>query len=286
MAKTIERMAETMNFRILHLENPPRRGPVIVSGCAVREEMPPCLVNRPGGTGDRLLMLFYSPVRLRLGSTESMTRGPVLKLWREGAGHWYGNPGETWLHSWIHFHGSEISPLLASAGLEEEFRLEWHDFRLFESYLALVYREITGEFPPDARLLHNHLGSLFLEIARRTGGGTERRIPEPWLELRRSIVSTPERQWDLETLAARMNLSKPAFAARFRKYFGTAPIRCLIDARIELARHLLRDSSLSIKEIGARCGYPDPLQFSRMFRRRAGLPPGACRKSPPGGDIQ
>ena len=68
-------------------------------------------------------------------------------------GELYGNPSSRWNHSWIHFHGSEISPLLASAGLEEEFCLEWHDFRLFESYLALVYREITGEFPPDARLL-------------------------------------------------------------------------------------------------------------------------------------
>lgn len=276
MEETIEQMAETMKFRILRFESPPHRGPVAVSGTGVQEEMPPCLVDRPAGTGDRLLMLFYQPVRLRVGDDETATSGPTLRLWREGAGHWYGNTETRWLHSWIHFHGSDIPALLAAAGLEEEFCIGWRDIRLFESYLSLIYREITGGFTPDSRLLRNHIASLFLEIAR-AGGGSTRRIPEPWLEVRRRIDSAPEQDLDLTRLAATVNLSVPAFSAGFRRYFGTSPIRCLIDGRMELARHLLRGSSLSIKEIGARCGYGDPLHFSRMFRRRTGLSPSAFR---------
>ena len=267
-----------MKFRYLRFETPPRRGPVVVSGTAVQEEMPPCIVNRPGGTGDRLLMLFHQPVRLRLGENEITTETPVLRLWREGAGHFYGQEDGRWMHSWIHFHGSEITSLLTAAGLEEEFCLEWHDFRLFESYLALIYREITGEFAPDVRLLRNHLSSLFLEIARIGGSRCVRHIPEEWLEIRRRIDSAPEQEWDLEKLAATMNRSIPAFAAGFRRYFGASPIRCLIDGRMELARHLLRGSSLSIKEISARCGYRDPLHFSRMFHRRTGMSPASFRE--------
>ncbi len=274
MAKTMKRMAETMKFRTLRFEMPPRRGPVVVSGTGVQEEMPPCMVNRPGGTGDRLLMLFHQPVHLRVGEQEIITTTPVLRLWREGAGHFYGREDVCWIHSWIHFHGSETASLLSAAGLEEEFCLEWHDPGLFESYLALIYREITGEIPPDPRLLRNHLASLFLEIARAAGkNSVPRRIPEPWLELRRRLDSAPEREWNLAELAGMVNLSVPAFAAKFRRYFGTSPIRCLLDGRMELARHLLRGSSLSIKEIGARCGYRDQLHFSRMFRRRTGVPP-------------
>ena len=272
-------MAETMKFRILRFETPPRRGPVVVSGTGVQEEMPPCIVNRPGGTGDRLLMLFHQPVRLRIGAEERLTSGSVLRLWREGAGHFYGQEECRWLHSWIHFHGSEIPSLLAAAGLEEEFCMEWHDIKLFESYLALVYREITGEFTSDARLLRNHISSLFLEIARCGRRGNDvRPVPEQWLEVRRRIGSAPEQELHLAGLAAMVNLSVPAFAAGFRRYFGTSPIRCLIDGRMELARHLLRGSSLSIKEIGARCGYRDPLQFSRMFHRRTGVSPSAFRE--------
>lgn len=277
MAKTMKRMAETMKFRILRFETPPRPGPVVVSGTGVQEEMPPCIVNRPGGTGDRLLMYFHQPVRLRIGQKELVTDAPVLRLWREGAGHFYGNENCSWTHSWIHFHGNEIPSLLAAAGLDEEFCVKWQDARLFESYLALIYREITGEFAPDERLLRNHLASLFLEIARAGGNSSCRNIPEPWLEVRRRIESSPEQNLSLAELAAMVNLSVPAFAAKFRKYFGTSPIRCLLDGRMELARHLLRGSSLSIKEIGERCGYPDPLQFSRMFHRRTGVSPSKFR---------
>ncbi len=274
-----------MKCRFLRFENPPRRGAVIVSGVGVQEELPPCVVDRPGGTGDRLLMLFPQPVRLKIGREESLTTGPVLRLWREKAGHFYGNPSSRWNHSWIHFHGSEIPALLAAAGLDEEFCMEWHDFRRFELYLTLIYREITGEFAPDSRLLRNHLASLFLEIARSGGCAAEQHIPESWLELRRRIDSAPEQELHLAGLAATVNLSVPAFAARFRRYFGSSPIRCLIDARIELARHLLRGSSLSIKEIGARCGYLDPLQFSRMFHRRTGVSPSDYRSRRPAGKL-
>lgn len=277
MAKTMERMVETMKFRVLRFETPKRSGPVVVSGTAAQEEMPPCIVDRPRGTGDRLLMFFPRPVRLRAGGNEFVSSGPVLRLWRDGDGHFYGDPERKWLHSWIHFHGEQIPALLARAGLEEEFCLEWHDGDLLESYFALVYREITGVAEPDARLLEHHLASLFLEIARGRQSARRPQIPEEWLEVRRFLGSNPEKPLDIKRLAKMVNRSGPAFAANFRKYFGISPIRCQLDCRMELARHLLRGSSLSVKEIGERCGYRDPFQFSRMFRRRTGQSPSGWR---------
>jgi len=262
-----------MKFRFLRFETPKRSGPVAVSGTGAQEEMPPCLIDRPRGTGDRLLMYFPQPVRLRVGGEEFMTDGPTLRLWGEGAGHFYGNPERRWLHSWVHFHGKRIPALLAEAGLEEDFRIAWHDGELLESYFALIYREITGGPQPDARLLEHHLASLFLEIARGKENINRPRIPEEWLEVRRLIGSNPEKELNVRMLAKMVNRSEPTFTANFRRYFGTSPIRCQLDCRMELAKHLLHGSSLSVKEIGERCGYADPFQFSRMFRRRTGVSP-------------
>ena len=78
-------MAETMKCRFLRFENPPRRGAVIVSGVGVQEELPPCVVDRPGGTGDRLLMLHEGKVVLdRAGQEKQDTQlDEVLKLFNE-----------------------------------------------------------------------------------------------------------------------------------------------------------------------------------------------------------
>ncbi len=268
-----------MKVRYLKFETPRREGPLAVSGVGIGEEMEPGLIDRPHGTGDRLLMFFAGPVRLRVSDRELQTEGPALRLWREGAGHFYGNPVERWSHSWLHFHGSGVPALLAEAGLAEEFCFEWNDIPLLESCLAPVYREITAMPEPDPRLLRNHLSSLFLEISRARKSGRRNRIPDSYLRVRRLIVSTPEQELDLAMLARMVSRSVPAFAANFRRYFGVSPIRCQLDSRIELARHLLHDRNLSVKEIGERCGYPDALQFSRMFRRRAGLSPTAYRQS-------
>lgn len=61
-------------------------------------------------------------------------------------------------------------------------------------------------------------------------------------------------------------------------------LRQLIDdTRFELARHLLRDTRLSVAEIGAALRYADPNVFSRAFRRRAKVSPSQWRRRKPSG---
>ena len=78
-------MAETMKCRFLRFENPPRRGAVIVSGVGVQEELPPCVVDRPGGTGDRLLMLHEGHIVLDKSGEEkaALKLDDVLGLFNE-----------------------------------------------------------------------------------------------------------------------------------------------------------------------------------------------------------
>jgi AraC-like DNA-binding protein len=48
--------------------------------------------------------------------------------------------------------------------------------------------------------------------------------------------------------------------------------------RMEQACRLLRDTALSVQEIGERVGYQEPLNFSRSFKRSVGLSPTEYRK--------
>jgi two-component system response regulator YesN len=49
--------------------------------------------------------------------------------------------------------------------------------------------------------------------------------------------------------------------------------------RVEHARELLADPSLSIKEVAARTGFTEPNHFSRVFSRIDGVPPTAFREA-------
>jgi transcriptional regulator GlxA family with amidase domain len=78
-------------------------------------------------------------------------------------------------------------------------------------------------------------------------------------------------------MARELCLSEDHFIRLFRQRFGQTPGRYLIQARVDRARHLLRFSSHSIKQIAAILGYREPYFFSRQFRQRTGLTPSVYR---------
>jgi AraC-like DNA-binding protein len=68
-----------------------------------------------------------------------------------------------------------------------------------------------------------------------------------------------------------------AFARSFKEAFGVPPHRYLLTRRIERATALLRDTDLSITEIGFETGWNSLGTFGRVFRDITGESPGALR---------
>ena len=78
-------------------------------------------------------------------------------------------------------------------------------------------------------------------------------------------------------VAAAINLSHPYLCRIFKRAEGLSPEQYLLRHRMEVAKRLLHDSTYSVVEIAFLCGYTDPAQFSRMYKRLHGVPPSAER---------
>ena len=48
--------------------------------------------------------------------------------------------------------------------------------------------------------------------------------------------------------------------------------------RMARAAQLLRENELSVGEVARSCGYPDPLTFSKAFKRTMGVTPSQYRR--------
>lgn len=66
----------------------------------------------------------------------------------------------------------------------------------------------------------------------------------------------------------------------FRTELGTSVRKELASVRIDEARRLLENTSLSLAEVGARTGFASPTYFTAAFRAATGQTPGECRKQP------
>jgi len=59
---------------------------------------------------------------------------------------------------------------------------------------------------------------------------------------------------------------------------GLSPKEYILTNKMNLAKQLLYQTDLSIKEISVEIGYDDQLYFSRIFRKRTGYTPSEYKR--------
>lgn len=83
---------------------------------------------------------------------------------------------------------------------------------------------------------------------------------------------------DLDRLAEDLALSSRTFLRRFKAATGDTPLAYLQRLRTEAAKRMLEDDRMTIQEVGLAVGYEDAAFFRGLFKRHAGLAPGAYRE--------
>ena len=80
-------------------------------------------------------------------------------------------------------------------------------------------------------------------------------------------------------LAGRAYLSVNYFRTLFQKVTGKTVVAALQEIRVDRARRLLEETSLSVSEVAGRVGYADIKFFYGVFRRLTGKTPGEYRRA-------
>ncbi|MFZ9681696.1 MAG: helix-turn-helix domain-containing protein [Cephaloticoccus sp.] len=83
----------------------------------------------------------------------------------------------------------------------------------------------------------------------------------------------------VDALAGQAGLSRFHFSRLFAAQHGLPPAAWLVEQRVREAARLLRGTRLPLKDIAARCGFPNENYLCRVFRRHSGMPPGSYRRS-------
>lgn len=82
-----------------------------------------------------------------------------------------------------------------------------------------------------------------------------------------------------EQLSAELGISSKQLNRSFKKEMGTTVYRYLLEKKIESAKMMLMETSLTIDQVADRLGYADAHYFSNLFRAKTGLRPSAFRRS-------
>jgi AraC family transcriptional regulator of arabinose operon len=196
-----------------------------------------------------------------------------------GLAHRYeADEHEPWTIWWMHVAGCGVAELFATVGttvdqpvigLGDPPRI----IALIDTIIRRMERDETMSTLIAASGAAWH--ALALLAADRRAIGREAVDPvDVTIEHLRSTSST---RTSVSELAGMAGLSESHYAALFRRATGYGVLEFQTRLRMGLARELLDTTNRTISSIAQQVGYPDPLYFSRQFRRIHAMSPSEYR---------
>lgn len=82
----------------------------------------------------------------------------------------------------------------------------------------------------------------------------------------------------IQALTEHAHVSRSECFRSFRRYTGKKPMEYINEYRLLQAAGLLRDTNLSISEVGSSCGFGSSSYFGKLFRKKYGVTPLEYRK--------
>jgi AraC-like DNA-binding protein len=120
---------------------------------------------------------------------------------------------------------------------------------------------------------------LLHEVVQRTSDADEdgdATVPGIAAQVTRLLVEEPGRFDDMETIAARMNITSRTLRRRLQAE-GTSFLALLADVRCTLAKQYLTTTRMTTEDIAEALGFSDAANFRHAFRRWTGRRPGEFR---------
>jgi AraC family transcriptional regulator, transcriptional activator for feuABC-ybbA operon len=146
----------------------------------------------------------------------------------------------------------------------------------FDDLFAL-YRELPSDYHVRASQIAYRL-MVQVSVAHQ-GGQHQAATLNPTVAAALRILETSgARDLDVRQVARTVGTSVSHLHRLFKDALGTSPLRYAREHIVSQAKDALGNTSLSCQEIAKRLGYDDPLYFSAVFKRIAGVSPREFRK--------
>ena len=177
-----------------------------------------------------------------------------------------------WEYYWLTCDGEHLDEVIAAFRLERRPVAAGRCPHELFARLGRELRDLTaaGEFRAGATAYE------IISLACIREGADE---CEPLVETFRALVEEQFEDADLSVggIAAELGVHRSTLARLVRRQTGISPEDYLISRRVQEAAKLLAGTRLSVKEIAAQCGFPDPNYLAKVMRKRLGHSPSELR---------
>lgn len=176
---------------------------------------------------------------------------------------------------WMHINGELANDIAAQINALSKLAFIGTDKRVLDILLQCIDMQSGGaehfEFSAlISRVLHIILQEAYAEHQKVIYSPEEYEFRAKVEEI---LGSDELADITLDSLCAKMQMSKYYFSHKFKEYYGIPPLKHVQKLRLKKARYLLRYSDLKISAIAQKYGFSSHTYFSSAFRREFGTSP-------------
>lgn len=185
-----------------------------------------------------------------------------------------------WREYWVGFKGTYFSRLLDEGILSPE--KIFFDIGINDRMLS-VFNQIIEEINTQRPFYQMKVSSCVLSLISEVLAKENRKEQAGYYE---SIVARAKNLMEanvcgnviLSDIYEELGISASRLNDIFMAHLSMTPYQYYISAKIRMAKELLEQKILEIKEVAYRIGFDDQYYFSRLFKSKTGLSPTQWRK--------
>lgn len=234
------------------------------------------IVDRPNGTDDFVFLHFINPVDIRTGNRIIRTAPHACAIYTPHAPCYYESVSHEMFHDWLHFMplSDEYNPLYFGLPLNKVFYTEFGS-AITKEMENIQWLYNVGQ-PDNASENFFNLLQILKKESQLHHKSPLYSSNASFEELRFLIYQTPK-NWNIQSMADYVHLSRSRFSIKYKELFGITPIADLGNAAMCMAEKLLTTTTMTVQNIASECGYDSTQFFINKFKIYAGTTPNVFR---------
>ena len=256
---------------------------IVVNNCGYYKDLEYTYYTaRPNGRSDyQLIYIKKGCGKFKIDGTTTILSQGDLVIYHPFEPQFYTYYSDNVEHEsyWIHFAGKSVEKLLRSANLWDKTIYKIGN----NSEICELILKMVKEFQLENKNYDVFNTGYFLQVIAILSRLTEQSENTVYKNLRRLEVvlddmhNNFQNNKNVDDYAKMCYLSTSRFTHMFKECFGMSPIAYRKQIRVKQAKQLLKNTSLSVREISEIVGFGDSLYFSRIFKNSTGYSPNEYR---------
>ncbi|MDE6677856.1 MAG: AraC family transcriptional regulator [Ruminococcus sp.] len=184
---------------------------------------------------------------------------------------------------WICFDKNGDNEFLDSLELPFNYPVQFSDTDFISNLIRNIASEHYSLGARRIKMTETLMKTMLLKINDFSGWHDEsQQTVDPHynalMELREKVYRNPQMKWNVDSMASDVNMSRSYFQHIYREMFGISCVADVINGKIEKAKEILSETSCTVSQVSAMCGYDNEEHFMRQFKKIVGVTPTKYRK--------